>query len=411
MTLTAIPFFPQTNPVTPAVNQLGLDLLRAPTSTGARGNLLLSPYSIAAALAMAYTGADGQTREEMQRVLHLPVDDSAVLGGFFTLAKELGDMQAFSRRRAEAARKYGGAEEPIEINLASRLFAQSGFPFRPAFAAGLRERFCAPLEELDFAHAAEPARVLINDWVALETHGRVRELVPADGIDATTRAVLANTIYLRAAWATAFEPHSTENDVFWVDGRKQADLPTMLQQRRYGHEQRTGYAALALSYAGGEVQFLILLPDKRDGLADLERALTADLLAGCADLPRREVRLHLPKFKLDPPLLSLGAMLRRLGMATAFDQPRGSANFDRMAPRKPDDYLCISDVFHRTWLSLDEKGTEAAAAAAAIMATRAAFPFQPPQPIEVRVDHPFLFAIQHVPSATCLFLGRLTDPR
>jgi serpin B len=272
----------QSNPVTPAVNQLGLDLLRAQASAGDRGNLLLSPYSIEAALAMAYTGADGRTREEMQRVLYLPQDDAAVLDGFSALAKELRDLQSESRRRAEEARRCGGSEEPIEINIANRLFAQRGFAFRPAFTTALRDQFRAPLEELDFKHAAEPARVTINAWVASETREKIRELVPAGAIDAYTRAVLANAIYLRAAWEHAF---------------------------------------------------------------------------------------------------------------------------------KPADYLFISNVIHKNWLSLDENGTEAAAATAVIMVTGAAIAFELPPPIEVRVDRPFLFAIQHVPSGTCLFLGRLTDPR
>jgi len=402
----------QSNPVTPAINQLGLDLLRAQASAGDHGNLLLSPYSIEVALAMAYTGADGRTRDEMQRVLHLPGDDAAVFDGFSGLAKELAALQAFSVRRAEEARKYGGSQDPIEIHVANRLFTQSGFAFRPVFTAALRDRFSAPLEELDFIHAAEPARVTINDWVAQETRDKIRDLVPSGAISEATRAVLANALYLRAPWEEAFRPDATKNEPFWVGGKMSEDVPTMLQQRHYGYEQRNGYAALVLPYVGHLLQFVILLPDKRDGLADLERAVTPDLLARCTELPHRDVILHLPKFKLEPPGLWLGETLRGLGMMTAFDRPRDSADFDRMAPRKPDDYLCISEVIHKTWLSLDEKGTEAAAATAVIMAVGAAMRAElPPPPIEVRVDRPFLFAIQDVSSGTCIFLGRLTDPR
>jgi serpin B len=103
--------------------------------------------------------------------------------------------------------------------------------------------------------------------------------------------------------------------------------------------------------------------------------------------------------------------LQSLGLKTAFDDPRGSANFDRMAPRRPDDYLYIGEVFHKTFLALDEEGTEAAAATAVVMMSGTAMPTTPPQPIVVKVDHPFLFAIQHRDSGACLFLGRVTDPR
>jgi serpin B len=401
----------QSNSVTPAINQLGLDLLRARASASDQSNLLLSPYSIEVALAMAYSGAEGRTRDEMRRVLHLPADDAAVLDGFSRLARELADLQVISRRRAEEARKYGGSEEPIEINVANRLFAQSGFAFRPAFTTALRDRFGAPLDELDFVHAAEPARVAINAWVARETRDKIRDLVPRGGVDEATRSVLANALYLHAPWEDAFKPKATKNEPFWVGGKTSADVATMLQQRHYGYEQRNGYAALVLPYVGDQLQFVILLPDKRDGLANLERAVTPDLLAGCTQLPQRDVILHLPKFKLEPPSLPLGEALRGLGMKTAFDQPRGSADFDRMAPRKPDDYLFISEVIHKTWLSLDENGTEAAAATAVIMMVGSAMTPDPPPPIEVRVDRPFLFAIQHVPSGACLFLGCLTDPR
>ena len=407
----AIPAMPQSNPVTPAINQLGIDLLRAQASASDRGNLLLSPYSIEVALTMAYTGADGRTRDEMQRVLHLPTDDAAVLDGFSTLTKELDDLQAVSRRRSEEDHKHGGGEDPIVINVANRLFAQSGYAFRPTFTTTLRDRFAAPLDELDFVHSAEPARIAINDWVSGETHERIRDLVPSGTIDASTRAVLANALYLRAPWADAFRPTNTKDEPFWIDGKTQADVPTMHQRRWYGHDQRDGYAAITLPYFGGSLQFLILLPDKPDGLAALERVMTPDALASCTNLARRDVILHLPRFKIEPPSLPLGAALRGLGMTTAFDQPRGSADFGRMAPRKPEDYLYISEVIHKTWLSLDENGTEAAAATAVVMMVGGRLRPNPPPPIEVRVDHPFLFAIQHVPSGACLFLGRLVDPR
>ncbi len=135
--------------------------------------------------------------------------------------------------------------------------------------------------------------------------------------------------------------------------------------------------------------------------ARMINALGVDLL---------EVILHLPKFKLEPPLLKLGPALQSLGMRSAFDLPRGTANFERMAPRKPEDYLYLSEVYHKTFLAVDEKGTEAAAATAVDMLPGAAAAPRP-EPVEFRVDHPFLFVIQHRPSGACLFLGRVTHPR
>jgi serpin B len=135
------------------------------------------------------------------------------------------------------------------------------------------------------------------------------------------------------------------------------------------------------------------------------------MLAGCAKLEARDVDLHLPKFKLEPPTIALAETFQALGMKTAFDVPRASANFDKIAPRKPNDYLYISNVFHKTFIAVDEKGTEAAAATAVVMMRATAIARPKPPPVEVKVDRPFVYAIQHVPSGVCLFLGRVTDPR
>jgi serpin B len=128
-------------------------------------------------------------------------------------------------------------------------------------------------------------------------------------------------------------------------------------------------------------------------------------------MEEKSVELYLPKFRIEPPTVALSQKLQVLGMKSAFDVPRGSADFDKMAPRKPDDYLYISEVFHKTFIAVDEKGTEAAAATAVAMMTMVGIPDKQPEPIVVKVDRPFLFAIRHVPSGACLFLGRVIDPR
>jgi len=401
----------QSADVAPAINQFGLDLLRAGAASETPGNLLLSPYSLESALAMAWAGADGRTEEEMRRVLHLAGDQAAVIDGLGALARDLRELRAASRQRAESDAQRGVSWTPIELDVANRLFVQSGFTLKPDFTHVLREQFGAPLEELDFLGAAETARLTIDAWVVHETHDRIRDLIPSGALDANTRLVLANAVYLRAPWEDPFEREETRPEPFWVGGRTPADVPTMQQRKSYPYEQRDGFIALAVPYEEGGLQFLILLPDQRNGLAQLERTVSPALLAACARMPRRDVVLHLPKFKLAPPTMSLSSPLRGLGMATAFDQPRGGANFDRIAPRRPDLYLYLSDVFHRAWLSVDEDGTEAAAATEVALATFGVEAGRPVPPVEVRVDRPFLFAIQHVASGTCLFLGRVGDPR
>jgi serpin B len=180
--------------------------------------------------------------------------------------------------------------------------------------------------------------------------------------------------------------------------------------KNFGYARHEGFTVVGLPYAGNELQFLVLLPDDINGLRGLESKLSAAVLASCAKLQKRDVDLYLPRFKLEPPTITLAKQFEALGMKTAFDQPKGSANFDKIAPRTPDDYLYISQIFHKTFIAVDEKGTEAAAATAVAMLAGSAFRPAPP-PIEVKVDRPFVYAIQHVPSGVCLFLGRVTDPR
>jgi serpin B len=402
-----------TTAVVSAINALGLDLYRVQP---ANENLLLSPYSIQDALAMTYAGAAGDTRAEMQRVLHYPADDTAIHAGFAELAKELAQIQQDSIQAVTAEAKGEGRHPstPVELHTANRLFVQNGYPLRAPFLSLVKDNYGAEPEQLDFAHAAEQARLTINHWVEKQTKKKISDLIPPKTDLSDTRLALANAIYLHAGWSEPFDKDWTKPEEFFVHGTDSVTVPTMENvEHDYGYLHRDGFTAVSLCYVGSGLQFLILLPDAHDGLPALEHQLSPALLAECAALPAGYVDLHLPKFKLEPPSMALGDQLKQLGLQTAFDLPRRSANFDRMAPRKPGDYLYIGEVFHKAFLSLDEEGTEAAAATVVLM-MRAAMAMQDqnqPQPIEVHVDHPFIFAIQHVPSGECLFLGRVTDPR
>ncbi len=392
-----------------ATNQLGVDLHRQL----ARGdeNLCLSPYSIQSALAMTFAGADGDTRAEMARVLHFPSGGDAIHASFATLQGSLEEMSKKTAKIADQSKKEGGPSEPITLAIANRLFAQSGYDFRDAFRELVKKFYGAPFETLDFKKDPEGARGHINKWVADQTRDRIRDLIPQGGIKELTRLVLANAIYFKAPWQSEFNDAVTKPKAFHVSGGAPVNVSTMAQRKQFGYAKRDDFVVVALPYSGGELQFVILLPDQANGLAKLESKLSADLLTQCAKLEPQDVDLELPKFKIEPPTIPLGETLQAVGMKTAFDVPQGSANFDKMSPRKPDKYLAISNVFHKTFIAVDEKGTEAAAATAVVMMELSARLEKPKQPIEVKVDRPFLYAIQHVPSGACLFIGRVTDPR
>jgi serpin B len=390
-----------------ATNELGVDLYRQ-LATG-NENLCISPYSIDSALAMTFAGADGETRTEMARILHFS-DATDVPASFSALQHSLEQMSAKTAELVNESKKFGGPSASITLNIANRLFAQKGYHFREAYLALVKQNFGGAFEPLDFVTDPAAATQHINKWVAKETRDKIRDLIPAGALNKLTRLVLANALYLKAPWTDAFSEKTTQPESFHVRGGAPVNVPTMRKTARFGYAKREGFTATSLPYVGDDLHFVVLLPDEVTGLRALESKLTAEILAECTKLEAQDVDLHLPKFKLEPPTIALAQTLHALGMKSAFDIPQGSANFDKMAPRKPNDYLYISNVFHKTFIAVDEKGTEAAAATAVVMMKATALaPKQ--QPIEVKVDRPFIYAIQHVPSGVCLFLGRVTDPR
>ncbi|HZR06506.1 MAG TPA: serpin family protein [Candidatus Udaeobacter sp.] len=392
-----------------ATNELAVDLHRQ-LATG-NENLCVSPYSIENALAMTAAGADGETRAEMARVLHFPGDASTVASSFASLQHSLEEMSAKTIELVKKSREFGGPSEPITLNIANRLFAQKDYDFRQDFLSLVKQNFGAAFEPIDFVANPAGATQYINKWVADQTRDKIRDLIPANALNKLTRLVLANALYLKAPWADPFSDKTTQAEPFHVRGGAAVNLPMMRKTARFGYAKRDGFTAVSLRYLGDDLQFLVLLPDEVNGLRALESKLTADVFAQCTKLEAQDVDLHLPKLKLEPPTIALAEKFKALGMKTAFDDPRGSANFDKMAPRKPNDYLYISNVFHKTFIAVDEKGTEAAAATAVVMMRATAMRAPKPPPIEVKIDRPFVYAIQHVPSGVCLFLGRVTDPR
>jgi serpin B len=392
-----------------ATNELAVDLHQQLATRN--GNLCVSPYSIESALAMTFAGADGETRTEMARVLHFPSDASAVAPSFASLQHSLEEMSVKTAGLAKKSKEFGGPSEPITLNIANRLFAQKDYDFRQGFLSLVKQNYGAAFEPLNFVADPAAATQHINKWVADQTRDKIRDLIPENALNKLTRLVLANALYLKAPWGDPFSEKTTQAEPFHVRGGAPVNLPMMRKTGRFGYAKREGFTAISLPYSGDDLQFLVLLPDEVDGLRALESKLTESVLAGCTKLEGQEVNLHLPKFKLEPPTIALAETLQALGMKSAFDIPQGSANFDKMAPRKPNDYLYISNVFHKTFIAVDEKGTEAAAATAVVMMTATAMRAPKPPPIEVKIDRPFIYAIQHVPSGVCLFLGRMTDPR
>ena len=385
------------------MNQFGLELQRQ--IAGPNANVCLSPYSIETAFAMTYAGSAGRTRREMASVFHFPTNESELHEGLATLQRMLDEAVQRGEPRINTLPTGWNPGDPLTLSVANRLFGRNGVRIQAPFLSLTRDRYGAPLETLDFLHHTEASRLQINAWVAEQTRQKILDLIPSGNLPANTELVLVNALYFRAQWANPFQSGETHPEPFRRPGLDPIPVPMMTQENQFGYVHRDGYTMLTLPYSGRELQLVVLLPDSPTGLPDLERRLQATNLAACIELPVRKLRLHMPKFRLQPPSLPLKKSLKALGLQSAFGD---SADFSRMFEEaRPGDFK-ISEAFHKTFIDLDERGTEAAAATGVIMVPSKADP--PARPIEVRIDHPFLFAVQHVPSSACLFLGRLTDP-
>jgi serpin B len=389
-----------------AINALGIDLLHQMAK--ADSNIILSPYSIQNALAMTYAGSSGVTREEMTKVLHYPANEAQVHAAMSDLQKTLEDIQKRSQRFTSIP---GGSQTPgdmIQLNIANRLYGQKGYPFRDTFLNLVKDSYHAPLEQVDFRKDANGVGQIINSWIEEQTKNRIHDVISPGALSDLTRLVLVNAIYLKAPWMSPFQTNVTKPQPFHAKGGPAVDVTTMTKGQSLGYAKYDGFTAVTIPYNDAGLHFLILLPDDVNGLAALEHKITDEQLARCASLSNREVIIYLPKFKVESPTMELGSKLQALGMKTAFDTR--TADFDRMAPKSAEP-LYISAVYHKTFMNVDEKGTEAAAATAVSMKGRGMPPAERPQPIEVRVDHPFILAIQHRDTGACLFIGHIADPR
>ncbi len=357
---------------------------------GQEGNLFYSPYSISLALAMTYAGARGDTEAQMADTLHFALSEERLHPAFNGLDLELA-------RRGEGAQ--GRDEKGFRLNIVNAIWGQEGFEFLPQFLDVLAENYGAGLRLLDFAQAPEEARVTINDWVSDHTEGRIEDLVPQGVIDRLTRLVLTNAIYFNAAWLYPFQEQWTQDGTFHLLDGSESTVPMMSQTESFGYVEGEGYQAVELPYDGGELSMVILLP--RAGRFDeFQGAVAARRVGGIVGgLVQKQVALTMPKFEFESDF-SLAKALMAMGMPLAFTE---NADFSGMTGGHD---LFISDVIHKAFVSLDEAGTEAAAATAVAMKLAAASL----EPVEVTVDRPFIFLIRDIETGTILFVGRVIDP-
>jgi serine protease inhibitor len=347
-------------------------------------NISISPYSAATVLQMVGNGAVGRTQAEMQQVLGTSGLSSA-------------NVNAAHKSVASALTSANGQ---VVLEKADAIWYQSGIKIRPEFLAVNQEFYDATVDALDFSdpHAAQ----VINDWARDKTHGKITHI--ADGMidPGSARLFLADAVYFKGKWSHPFETKDTQERPFNLRSGDRKPVPMMAQTRSFSYLDGSDYQAVRLPYAGENLAMYVFLPVRDSSLADLVEKLTGDTW----ERIRRQFRnadgtVLVPKFKVEYST-ELKRPLESLGMKLAFYA--GRADFSGIAP-----HLYISAAIQKTFVDVNEEGTEAAAVTGIVATTTAVR--LPSQPFQMLVDRPFLFLIEDRPTQTILFVGLVFDPR
>jgi serine protease inhibitor len=353
------------------------------------GNLFFSPFSIRTALGLAHAGARGETGAEMSKALCIASHD------------EMANSAALAARLTANGGKY-------EASVANSLWSQQGAPILSEFLDIVRS-YRSGINQIDFRDG-DVARARINKWVSDETRQRIRDLIPSGSLDGSTRLALVNAVYFKGLWLMQFHEQATREAPFYLADGDTVRASLMHQRQWLRYAKGSMFQAVELVYRGQDVSMVVFLPDRRGALPDLEAMLSPDLIRDCVgQMEVREVELSLPRFSVrwgtENVIYHLAALGMRLALAPS------QADFSGINGHRPPDpeALFFSAVYHQALVDVNEEGTEATAATAAMVHLGADFLERLAVPI-VRADHPFLVAIRERPSGAILFLGRVTDP-
>lgn len=384
--------------------QFGFDLHRELAEANPSDNILTSPYSISIALAMTYAGAAGETAEQMREALRFALTDDDLHPTFGSLQTAL-NRASDSVDESENENENEDGDDSVEftLTLANSVWGQTEYPWYDDYLDILESDYDASLRTVDYAADHEGAREAINSWVAEQTNDRIDDLLPQGSLDPLARLVLTNAVYFAANWETPFNDHQTEMQPFTAIDGETTDVPLMAVDDRFPYGEYEGTQLVELPYEGDRASMLLFLPPEESFTA-VEESIDAKWLAAAREtLDSRDGTVSIPKFSFESGF-ALKELLSTLGMPIAFEHP--AADFSKMADLDAvGEQLFIWDVYHDTFISVDEDGTEAAAATGVVVGTESA----PVDPFEFVADRPFLFAICDDETETVLFLGRVVD--
>jgi serpin B len=356
------------------------------------GNIFFSPSSISTAFAMAFAGARGETAAQMAAVLHFELPGERLHAAFNAFD------QALTAQPASAAPE----STPFQLAVASAAWGQQGFAFAPEYLETLARHYGSGVRLVDFAENAEGARETINAWVEDQTEDRIQDLLPEGSVDGLARLVLTNAIYFKADWLFPFDPDNTEEAPFQLADGGASPAQMMRQVVGFAYAEWEGVQVAELPYVGERASMVVLLPEA-GSLGALESRLAEDELAlMLAGLAPTRVDFAMPKLETTLEV-ALREHLQALGMVDAFAEPP-TADFSGIDGQRD---LFISDAFHKAFVRIDEKGTEAAAATGIVVGATSA-PVDPP--VVMHCDRPFVFLIRETTTGAILFAGRVTEP-
>jgi serpin B len=354
------------------------------------GNLFFSPESISTALAMTYAGARSDTATEMAKTLHFALPPDRLHPAMGALLSGLN-----------------ASHDNYQLRVANALWAQQDYKFRDDFLKLTESDYGAGSNQVDFSGATEAARLTINQWVEQKTSDKIKDLLKPGVLNPATRLVLTNAIYFKADWLAQFQKAHTADENFYLStAHKNVTASLMHRTGSYNYFNGGTFQALEILYKSGDLSMIVFLPKDVDGLPAFEQSLTPSntrqWLSQLQPVPR--VIVTFPKIKVTEQF-ELGRTLASMGMPAAFKL--GAADFSGMTGNRE---LFLSAVIHKAFIDVNEAGTEAAAATAAVMVGMAMRAPDRTPPTEFRADHPFLFLIRDNRSGSILFMGRVTDP-
>jgi serpin B len=389
--------------LTTANTSFAFDLLKQLASQQPDGNLFISPYSVSTVLQMIVDGAAGGTKQEMESVLYLNemVGDNAI-GGTKRGIESVPYLNGMAARDAACkslSQSIFSGQSDVTLNLANSFWYQQDIEVKPEFMTGCTNYFQTKTEALDFRRP-QSART-INDWAEISTQGRITDIVQWP-IRPLTRVILANAIYFKGHWLREFEKGATQSRTFTLSDNTRKQVPMMQQHGHFDYFQAPGFQAVRLPYAGGRLEMFLLLPvigfDIKKLLADFDGNFWQEKI-----LPRfrdREGMVVLPRFTLNYNVV-LNQPLEALGMKLAFS---ADADFSAMSAEK----LYLSEVKQKSFVEVNEEGTEAATVTTATFHTQAMI--RPESPFEMILNHPFFFVIGDKMTRSILFMGIVSNP-